>query len=478
MSEKTSKSISGTLPPGPKGLPIFGSLFSIRNDPHLAIHRIAKQYGDICYLRFGSVPTVVISHPDLLKEAFDKTELSDRWLSQIMDILTHHGKDLALAPYGEHWRQLQRFANRELLSRRNLQEISERHVEEVVNALVEEVGEKSDSGQLVEPIEMLSRSNATIMFRAIFGRNENDTAEFEEKREELLKNVFWVFQHATATNLADYIPWLKILPNNTINEAKRVEAAQTGIIEFLINSVRARPDLDLENPACLVDLMLAKEKQGELTEEVIRQLIGDLLAAGIDTSAQTVSWLLLILANRPEIQSKVHEEFDRVIGLDSRPTLEDRERLPYLNAVVLEDMRYRTVGPLGVPHKASTSCNVGGFTIPEGAQVLGNIYSIHHDPRLWDSPDEFVPDRFLPLEDGSPSPATTNGAFMPFGVGRRLCPGWRFGEIIIWFHASRLLHRYQFHVADPERSRLPEDEVFGLTIAPKPFALKATRRKS
>ena len=300
---------------------------------------------------------------------------------------------------------------------------------------------RPNPGQLVEPIEMVSRSNATIMFRAIFGRNENDTAEFEEKREELLKNVFWAFQNATATNLADYIPWLKVLPNNTINEAKRVEASQTDIIQSLIASVRARPDLDLENPTCLVDVMLAKEKEEELTEEVIRHLIGDLLAAGIDTSAQTVTWLLLILANRPEIQSKVHEELDRVIGLDTRPTLEDRERLPYLNAVVLEDMRYRTVGPLGVPHKASTSCEIGGFTIPEGAQVLGNVYSIHHDPRFWDSPDEFVPDRFLPLEDGSQPPAMTSGAFMPFGVGRRSCPGWRFGEIAIWLHARACSHK-------------------------------------
>ena len=324
---------------------------------------------------------------------------------------------------------------------------------------------------------MLSRNNSMIMFRAIFGRSEDDTGEFAQKREELLQNVFWVFQNATATNLADYIPWLKILPNKTIKEAKRVEAAQTGIMAYLIDSVRARPDLDLENPACLVDVMLAKEKEGELTEDVIRDLIGDLLGAGIDTSAQTVSWLLLILANRPQIQRKVHEELDRVIGLEGRPTFEDRERLPYLNAVLLENMRYRTVGPLGVPHRATTPCDVGGFTIPEGAQVLGNIYSIHHDSRFWDSPDDFVPDRFLPLADGSPSPATTSNAFIPFGIGHRACPGRRFAEIVIWLYVSRLLHRYQFHVADPERDRLPEDEVFGLTIAPKPFSLNATRRK-
>ena len=477
MSARTSSSTALKLPPGPRGLPIFGSLLSVRRAPHSAIHRIAKKYGDVCLLRLGGVPTVIISHPGLLKEAFDKTEMSDRWLSQVMEILTE-GKDLAMAPYGEHWRQLQRFANRDLLSSRNLQRIREQCLEEMVNRLVEEVGEKCDAGQPIEPKELLSRSNAMIMFQSIFGRNESDTAEFEQKRDELLSFVYWIFKNATAANPADYIPWLKMFPNNNLNKAKGQATVRDDILGFLVDNVRARPGLDLENPNCLAEVMLAKEKEGELTNDTILRLIGDLLVAGIDTSAQTVSWLLLILANRPEIQSKVHQELDRVISSDSMPTFEDRERLPYLSAVILENMRYRTVGPLGLPHKAAKACEVGGFNIPEGAQVLGNIYSIHKDPRFWDSPDEFVPDRFLPTEDGSPPQAMTSGAFIPFGDGRRSCPGRRFGEMVVWFHASRLLHRYRFRPADPHRARLPEDEVFGLTLGPKPFALTVSRRGS
>ena len=136
-----------------------------------------------------------------------------------------------------------------------------------------------------------------------------------------------------------------MMPNNTINEAKRQTAIRDNIIESLIDTARARPDLDLDSPTCLIDVMLGKEKAEELTGETILLLVNDLLLAGIDTSAQTVSWLLLILANRPEIQDKVQEELDRVIGVGTRPTVEDRDRLPYLNAVILENMRYRTVGP-------------------------------------------------------------------------------------------------------------------------------------
>ena len=282
MTEQSlSKSPAGRTPPGPRGLPLFGSLFSLRHSPHLAIHQIAKQYGDVCLVRLGNVPTVIISHPDLLREAFTSAELSDRWVGQIMGILSHHGNDLAMAPNGEQWRQLQRFANRELLSLRRLQQIREQHVVDVVNSLVETIGEKADAEQLIEPMDLLSRSNAMIMFRAIFGSNQNDTAGFEAKREELLEFVFWVFRNATSTNPADYVPWLKIIPNNTIRETEQQKAVRDNILNFLIDSIRARPDLDPENPTCLIEVMLAREQEGQIDRETILLLIADLLLPGL-----------------------------------------------------------------------------------------------------------------------------------------------------------------------------------------------------
>ena len=127
MSAITS-TLTRKLPPGPRGLPLFGSLLDIRHDTHLAIDRLAKRYGDICLLRFGSVPTVVISDADMLQDAFGKAVLADRWASEIMNTLSKQ-KDLVMAPYGDHWRQMQRFANRELLSARNLNTVRERHIE-------------------------------------------------------------------------------------------------------------------------------------------------------------------------------------------------------------------------------------------------------------------------------------------------------------------------------------------------------------
>ena len=468
-----SDTISKKLPPGPSGLPVFGSLLKIRSDTHLAIDRVVKRYGDVCRLRFGSVPTVIISDAELLHEAFGKAELADRWVSEIMDTLSGQ-KDLVLAPYGEHWRQMQRFANRELLSARNVDKVREHHIEYVVNDLVHRMAEMGDAGQLVSPPAITARTNAALMFRSIFGQTDNENEEFLEQRETLLEYINWIFSSATATNLADYIPWLRFLPNNAVKEAVRQAEIGSAIIRALVDDARNRPGLDPSAPTSLVEVMLAKERSGEITEAMTCDLCLDLLIAGTDTSAQSVNWFLLLMANRPEIQAKVHDELDRVIGPEALPTVDDRTRLPYVFACLAESMRYRTIGPLGLPHKASEDAEVGGYLIPAGTQVLGNIYSIHHDPRYWDSPDEFIPERFLPQEDGSMSPALTSRAYLPFGTGHRRCPGRRFAETTIWLHITRMLHRLRFET--PNGQPLTEDEVFGLAISPKPYALKATRR--
>ena len=447
---------------------MFGSLLELRHDTHLAIDRLARRYGDICLLRFGNVPTVIISHPDLSQEAFGKPELADRWVSEIMDILSDQ-KDLVLAPYGDRWRQMQRFANRELLSARNLDNVRERYIEGIVNGLVDEMAAMGEAGELVSPPVMVARSNSEMMFRAVFGRDEDSAGEFVQLRGALLQHVNWIFANATATNLADYIPWMRFLPNNALKEAVRQSEIGTAIMDSLVEGARNRPGLDLSAPTCLVEVMLAQEETGEIESDMINDLCMDLLLAGTDTSAQTVSWTLLLLANRPEVQAKVHDELDEVIGPDALPTVDDRTRLPYTFACLAESMRYRTIGPLAVPHQATEDTEVGGYLVSAGAQVLGNIYSIHHDPRFWDSPDDFMPERFLPQSDGSPAAALTGNAFIPFGTGHRRCPGRRFAETAVW------LHRLRFDT--PDGRPLSEAEVFGLAISPRPYALRVERRR-
>ena len=251
--------------------------------------------------------------PGPLQEAFGKTQLADRWVSEIMEILSQQ-KDLVMAPYGEHWRQMQRFANRELLSARNLDNVRERYIEGVVNDLVEQMGRAGDAGDAVSPTGLTARSNSTLMFCSIFGQEEEAGGEFLEQRAALLDHVNWIFANATASNLGRLHPLAAVPAQRGVKEARRQAEIGSTIITALVEGARQRSDLDLSAPSCLVEVMLAREKSGEITADMTQDLCMDLLIAGTDTSSQTVNWTLLLLANRPEIQAKVHEELDRVIG--------------------------------------------------------------------------------------------------------------------------------------------------------------------
>lgn len=471
----TSSVSSLPLPPGPRGLPLLGSLAALRHDPHIALDRIAKQYGDICLLRLGSVPVVLISHPETLREAFENTSLTSRWETKGLTALTA-GKSLAIAPYGEHWVRLDGFTRRQMLSPDNIQMARANHVEPAVNELVDRMVRQADGGEPVHPNDMLAQSSFEMALRIFFGvaLNAIPIPQFREMTSLLQEDMAWTRAAANNPDLADLLRWAAFLPRKSVKEARRLKEVRAGIFDTLVDAVRNRSGYDPSAPACLVDVMLAGEASGELTSSMFHDLLMDMMMPQTDGVATTVKFFLLIVANRPEIQDGIHEELDRVLGRDVLPTVDDRGRLPYTFAAIAESMRYRTASPMGIAHRASQDTVAGGYRIPAGAMVLSNLYGIHHDSRFWDSPHEVIPERFLPQADGSPSPALTGGAFIPFGVGHRRCTGEVLGEIEVWLYITRLMQRLRFET--PEGRSLSEDEIHGLTILPKPYTLRAMRR--
>lgn len=461
------------LPPGPRGLPLLGSLPALRRDPHISLNRIAQQYGDVCLLRLGSVPVVVISHPETLREALEKTALTGRWQTMSLVALTD-GESLAIAPYGEHWQRLDDFARGHIFSPDNIEMARLNHVEPSVDELVDRMVRQADAGEPVHPNEMLSRSSFEMAVRIFFGAGLDAVPRFQEMMSLLWDDMDWTRSAANNPDLADLLRWTAFLPNKSVKEARRLKEVRAGIFNALVDAVRNRSDYDPSAPSCMVDVMLAGEASGELTPSMFHDLLMDNMMPQTDGVATTVKFFLLIVANRPEIQAGIHEELDRVVGREAIPTVDDRDRLPYTFAAIAESMRYRTASPMSIAHQASQDVGVGGYRIPAGAMVLANLYGIHHDARFWDLPHEVIPERFLPQADGSPAPALTDGAFIPFGVGHRRCTGEVLGEIEVWLYITRLMHRLRFDT--PEGRPLSEDEIHGLTILPKPYTLKATRR--
>ncbi|XP_030839240.1 cytochrome P450 2U1-like [Strongylocentrotus purpuratus] len=153
----------------------------------------------------------------------------------------------------------------------------------------------------------------------------------------------------------------------------------------------------------------------------ICRVVLDFFAAGTETTSTALSWAILYLCLYPDVQTKVQSELDTVVGRGRQPAISDRARLPYCEATLMESMRIRPVLPLSLPHTTSRSVSLGGFTIPQGNDHHPNIWAAHHDPEVWDDPDDFRPERFLENHD-SPT-VKKNDSWIPFGLGRRECLG-------------------------------------------------------
>ena len=183
-----------------------------------------------------------------------------------------------------------------------------------------------------------------------------------------------------------------------------------------------------------------------------------------------MEWAISELLKKPEVIAKATEELDRVIGRGRWVTEKDMPSLPYVDAIVKETMRLHPVAPLLVPRLAREDTTVAGYDIPTGTRVLVSVWSIGRDPALWDAPEEFMPERFL----GSKLDVKGQDyELLPFGSGRRMCPGYSLGLKVIQVSLANLLHGFTWSLpGGMTKEELSMEEIFGLST-PRKFPLEA-----
>ncbi|XP_066293519.1 cytochrome P450 2U1-like [Branchiostoma lanceolatum] len=280
---------------------------------------------------------------------------------------------------------------------------------------------------------------------------------------------------AMAGQIITVFPLLRFVP--IVNRACVETLKQNSIVKGLLwdEISRHRENLDRENPRDFIDLCLLElEQQGKvdgLTEENVMYMTHNIFFAGMETTTNTLLWSLLYMTLNPDIQNKVHQELDAVVG-ESQPTLSHRAQLPYVNACLQEAMRIRTLLPFVVPHATTQDVKVRDYNIPKGTKIFPNLYSVHMDPAYWPDPERFDPERFL---DAEGNVINKPESFMPFGGGKRVCIGEQLARMELFLFFSTLLQSFTFKT--PEGAPPPNtDGVLGITFKPHPFQLCAMSR--
>ncbi|XP_044466809.1 flavonoid 3',5'-hydroxylase 1-like [Mangifera indica] len=452
------------LPPGPWGFPIVGALPLIGSKPHVSFAKMAKKYGPIMYLKFGSLDMVVASTPEAAK-AFLKTH-DLNFSSRPIDTSVHHfaydGQDMVNAEYGPRWTLLRKVCNTHMFGSKALEDWAHIRVSEV-GLMLQDMLKASRKGEPVLMPTMLSYLTANVigqvvLSRRVFASNSSESNEFKVLVVEMMK-------YAAVLLVKDIIPALGLLEGGTEKKMRELHIQVDAMITKMIAEHIATSQERKGRPDLLDVILTYRDKpDGErLSTENIKGLLLNLFVAGTDASSSAVEWALTELLKKPTIFKKAQEEMDQVIGRGRRLEESDIPKLPYLQAICKETLRKHPSTPLNLPRLASEDCVVNGYFIPKNTRLQVNIYAIGRDPDVWENPLEFTPERFLTEKNKKIDPRGNDFELIPFGAGRRICAGVRMGMVQVEYVLGSLIHAFDWKLPEGVKE-LDMEEIFGLTL--------------
>ncbi|PON49941.1 Cytochrome P450, E-class, group I [Parasponia andersonii] len=292
----------------------------------------------------------------------------------------------------------------------------------------------------------------------------DDVTDVEEARQfrEIMKEVF---AHGGAGNPGDFLPILNWI-DGFEKRLQRLAGKTDSFLQGLIEEHRAKAKKHDEPRNTMIDHLLSlQESQPDYyTDQIIKGFVLVLLLAGTDTSAVTLEWTMSNLLNHPHVLKKAKDELDSQIGQHQLVDESDLSKLPYLQGIISETLRLYPAAPLLVPHYSSNDCTIGGYDVPRDTILLVNAWAIHRDPKLWEDAESFKPERFENNGEGE------GYKLMPFGLGRRACPGMGLAQRVVGLTLGSLIQCFEWERVSEEKIDMAEGK--GLTM-PKAVPLEA-----
>ncbi|KAK8488962.1 hypothetical protein V6N11_019496 [Hibiscus sabdariffa] len=419
---KTKKKLN--LPPSPPRLPIIGNFHQLGILPHQSLRDLAAKHGSLLLLQLGHNPTLVVSSAEVAEKVMKSHDIvfSNRAKTTATNIMLYGCTDIGFAPYGEYWRQVKKLSVVELFSHKRVESFQFVRDEEV-ELVVNKIRKASINGQPINLTKMVFSVSNNIVSRCALGR------KFEE-------------------------------------DSDGDGDGDGELDEFMDQIIEERKDLDEVNPKNdLLSVLLQLQKDGkidmELTQDNIKAILLDMFIGGSDTTSTTTEWLMAELLKHPNTMKKVQEEVRMVVGNKPKIEVHDINKMEFLKCVIKETLRLHPTLPFLVPRRTSTAVKLFDYDIPSDITVFINAWAIQRDPRWWDMPEEFIPERF---ENNGVDFKGQDFHFIPFGCGRRQCPGMPFGLASLEYLSANLLHWFDWELC---AENLDMEEVYGLTVNKK-----------
>ncbi|KAG2580934.1 indole-2-monooxygenase-like [Panicum virgatum] len=474
------------LPSPPGRLPAIGHLHLVGSLPHVSLRDLAARHGrdGLLLLRLGAVPTLIVSSPRAAQAVLRTHDhvFASRASSPVTDILFYGSTDVAFAPYGEHWRQVRKIATTHLLTARKVRSYrrAREHEVRLVVARIREAA-AGTGGAAVDLSELLNCFTNDVVCHAVSGKFFR-----EEGRNRLFRELVEANSSLIGGfNVEDYFPALvklEVVKRMVCAKARKVKGMWDELLEKLIDDHASRlPAAERdggEESSDFIDVLLSVQQEYKLTRDHIKAQLAIMFEAGTDTSFIVLEYAMVRLMQNPGLMDKLQAEVRSTVGKarkdkddDDMVVTEDElndniNNLAYLKAVIKETLRLHMPAPLLVPHLSMADCDIEGYTIPAGTRAIVNGWALARDPSYWEKAEEFMPERFM--EGGSAAAMEYKGndfLYLPFGAGRRICPGINFATSTILVMLANLVYHFNWELP-PESAEKGIDmtESFGVTV--------------
>ncbi|KAK6938623.1 Cytochrome P450 [Dillenia turbinata] len=456
---KKMHSNSNNEPPSPPSRPIFGHLHLLKEPAHRNLQLLSEQYGDVLLLRFGMKKVLVVTSPSGVEQCFTTNDVvfANRPNTLAAKHFSYNCTTMSVAPYGDLWRSLRRVATIEIFSTNQILMSSDIRRDEV-NLLIGQLlhNKSGNDGTRWKKVEMKSKFielSFNVLSMMIAGkRYHGDKVEDTEEAKKVRDTIREMLALSGTTNLEDFLPFLQLIDFRGLE--RKFASLMKRLDKFLQDLVDEKRRMLLDKDGNLVGKgegkrrvmmetlfsMQAKEPQ-VYNDDIIKGIIMVLLVAGTDTLSITLEWAMALLLNHPEAIEKARAEIDANVPLTRQLEEQDLPKLRYLQNIITETLRLYPPVPFLIPHASSGDCKVGGYDVPRGTMLLVNAWAIHRDPKQWSNPTKFIPERH---ENGK----YEGYMLVPFGAGRRGCPGAGLASRVIGLALGTLIQSFDWKRID------------------------------
>ncbi|XP_063771254.1 cytochrome P450 2C5-like [Pseudophryne corroboree] len=459
------------FPPGPTPLPIIGNMHIMdMNRPYETLHQLSEKYGSVYSVQLGEEKMVILTGYETVKDALvnHADEFSGRPRVPLFHEITKgHG---VIFSNNESWKVMRRFTLSTLRDFGMGKETIENRIDEESDYLVEKIN--SYKGKPFDNTMIINAAVGNIIVSILLNHRfdyedptllrllkvVNDNTKLLGCPMSMMYNAF--------PSVMSWFPGIQ----------KTVAKNQGELHEFIEETFTTqKKQLDANDQRNLIDSFLVKQREEKpslelyFTNENLTVLVADLFGAGMETTSTTLRWGLLLMMKYPQIQRKVQNEIDKVIG-SSEPLAAHRKDMPYTDAVIHEIQRFGNIIPVNVPHATTQDVTFRGYFIPKGTQVIPLLTSVLYDKNHFKKPKEFYPEHFLDASGNF----VKNEAFMPFSAGKRSCAGETLAKMELFMFFVKLLQNFTFQA--PPGATLDLTPAVAFTCCPMSYMMRAVPR--